>query len=236
MAHRLINPGLDLEELAGRMRTSRRVQVKDFLDPAVANATFTALDQEVEWSFALRDGDQDKLFTNAEWEGISMADRQKILSTANRQANAGFQYMFDYYSLISTYRAGKSPTPNVEQIARFVESDEFRAFVQQLTGSTEDLTADGQATRYRPGQYLTYHDDHFLKERRFAYVMNFTKVWRADWGGLLLFHDNRGNVTEGWLPTYNCLNLFEVPQGHSVSFVTPFAGAYRYCVTGWFSV
>lgn len=236
MASSLINPELDLEGLAERMWKSRRVQVKSFLEASFADATFTALDKEIEWSFALRNGDQDKLYTNAEWEGIPLAERQKILSTANRQANAEFQYMFDYYSLISIYRAGKAPTKNVEQIARFVESDEFRAFVQQVTGSHENLTADGQATRYRPGQYLTFHDDHFLKERRFAYVMSFTKVWRGDWGGLLLFHDNRGNVTEGWLPTFNCLNLFEVPQGHSVSFVTPFAGAYRYSITGWFSV
>ena len=35
------------------------------------------------------------------------------------------------------------------------------------------------------------------------------------------------------MPTFNALNLFAVPQLHSVSFVPPFAGALRFSVTGW---
>ena len=54
-----------------------------------------------------------------------------------------------------------------------------------------------------------------------------------DWGGLLLFHDGQDNVTRGYLPVFNSLNLFSVPQRHNVTWVTPLAAAPRYAVTGW---
>ena len=67
-----------------------------------------------------------------------------------------------------------------------------------------------------------------------AYVLNMTPQWRWDWGGALLFSDRPGHVSEGYLPAFNALNIFAVPQPHLVEFVSPFAGAQRYSITGWF--
>ena len=90
---------------------------------------------------------------------------------------------------------------------------------------------DGHASRYAPGQFLTTHDDHIeAKSRRAAYVMNLTPRWRPDWGGLLLFYDRLGNVTRGYTPGFNMLNLFAVPQAHAVSWVTPLAAVPRFRV------
>ena len=57
--------------------------------------------------------------------------------------------------------------------------------------------------------------------------------WRADWGGLLLFQDADGHVSEGYVPKFNALNLFAVPQTHAVSQVASFATASRLSITGW---
>ena len=35
------------------------------------------------------------------------------------------------------------------------------------------------------------------------------------------------------MPRFNALNVFAVPQPHSVSIVSPFAVGARYSVTGW---
>lgn len=43
-----------------------------------------------------------------------------------------------------------------------------------------------------------------------------------------------GPVAEGCLPAYNALNVFAVPQDHMVEFVSPFPGAHRLSITGWF--
>jgi Rps23 Pro-64 3,4-dihydroxylase Tpa1-like proline 4-hydroxylase len=69
--------------------------------------------------------------------------------------------------------------------------------------------------------------------RRAAYVLNLTPEWRPDWGGLLQFYDAMGNVSRAFTPGFNVLNIFRVPQPHSVSWVTPLAAAPRYAVTGW---
>jgi Rps23 Pro-64 3,4-dihydroxylase Tpa1-like proline 4-hydroxylase len=68
-----------------------------------------------------------------------------------------------------------------------------------------------------------------------AYVLNMTPHWRLDWGGALLFSDRPGHITEGYPPAFNALNIFSVPQEHLVGFISPFAGAARYSITGWFT-
>ena len=67
-----------------------------------------------------------------------------------------------------------------------------------------------------------------------AYVLNFTRRWRSDWGGMLEFYDERGNVECGFVPRFNVLNLFEVPANHAVTFVPPYVAEGRYSITGWF--
>ncbi|MGH8398608.1 MAG: 2OG-Fe(II) oxygenase family protein, partial [Gammaproteobacteria bacterium] len=64
-------------------------------------------------------------------------------------------------------------------------------------------------------------------------VLNLTKDWQADWGGLLQFLGEDGKVVDTFFPSFNSLMLFQVPMWHHVSYVTPFAGHGRYAITGW---
>jgi len=94
-----------------------------------------------------------------------------------------------------------------------------------------------QATYYTRESFLSAHDDiaDHKKNRLVAYVLGFAKNWAIDWGGLLQFFDpESGEIIESFLPTFNGLTLFRVPQWHSVSFVAPFARAPRFSVTGWY--
>ena len=67
-------------------------------------------------------------------------------------------------------------------------------------------------------------------------MLNVSPVWRAEWGGLLMFLDEAGDVTETFTPAAGTLNVFRVPQSHAVSMVAPFAAAPRYSITGWWRV
>lgn len=63
--------------------------------------------------------------------------------------------------------------------------------------------------------------------------MGFTKVWRADFGGLL--HIKKAD--DGWevhVPQFNCLTLFKIPRDHFVSQVANYTPVARYTVNGWF--
>ncbi len=56
---------------------------------------------------------------------------------------------------------------------------------------------------------------------------------RAEWGGLLMFHGNDGNIEEAFTPAMGALRIFAVPALHSVSYVTPLAPEPRLSITGW---
>ena len=101
--------------------------------------------------------------------------------------------------------------------------------------SVENIVrADAQATRYIPGSFLRKHNDMNQENtRQVAYVLNFTKDWQADWGGLLQFLDADGRVEETYFPVFNSLTLFRVPMWHDVSYVPPWTPSARYAITGW---
>ena len=126
------------------------------------------------------------------------------------------------------------PHPELFAVLSFLNSPAFLTFVRRLTGDERPVFCDAMATRYLPGHFLTAHDDEAPGENRlYAYVLNLTGRWRADWGGMLLFLDDQDHVAEGYVPAFNALNIFRVPQRHAVSFVTPYAGAARLSITGW---
>ena len=59
-------------------------------------------------------------------------------------------------------------------------------------------------------------------------------IWDRDWGGLLQFFDAEDNIEAAFKPSFNTLNIFTVPQHHSVSMVATYVQAQRLAVTGWF--
>lgn len=145
-----------------------------------------------------------------------------------------FQYLFDTIRVSADVRAGRAVPPALKAAFEFMNSDAFLGFVREMTGDDRAAYCDMAATRYRPGHFLTAHDDHAPEQHRlFAYVLNLTPRWRADWGGILMFLDDEDHVSEGYVPAYNALNIFTVPQRHAVSLVAPFASGERLSLTGW---
>ena len=149
-------------------------------------------------------------------------------------ARTGFQFRYDSIRVSDDEAERAASATPLDRLARLFSSPAAIALFRTVTGHADIDFADAQATAYHAGDFLTAHDDNVAgKGRRAAYVLNLTRVWRAEWGGLLLFHGPDGHIERGFVPKFNTLNLFEVPQDHSVSFVTPFADRPRISVTGW---
>lgn len=166
---------------------------------------------------------------------ITLPAAQQVLmvDAINKGARYGFQYVFNNYPIHDSYVAGERTHP-LMRFYEFLNSAPFLNFVREATGYSDIAFADAQATLYRPGHFLTAHDDEVIgKNRRVAYVLNFTEQWRADWGGILQFIDDDGHIAEGYTPAFNSLNLLRVPQKHCVSYVAPSAADGRYSITGW---
>ena len=149
-------------------------------------------------------------------------------------ARTGFQYRFDTIRVPDDEGARiGNPTP-LNGLAAWMSCGEARAALRAICGVSEIDFADAQATMFGPGDFLTGHDDAVPgKCRHAAYVLGLTPTWRIEWGGLLLFHAEQGTALKGEMPGFNTLDLFAVPQMHSVSLVSPAAARARLSVTGW---
>jgi SM-20-related protein len=229
--------GHDPRKLRAVFERYGRLHIPNFLRVSDAEAISAALAGPVPWlrSVNVRGKSYDM---GAEAFAAMTPKRAQELETAIAEGGrSGFQYQFDAWRISDAMEAGQPPKGRLAPLAevyRLLNGDEFLGFVRGLTGSAQVDYADAQATRYLAGDFLTAHNDAVDgKNRLFAYVLNFTRGWRPDWGGLLLFHDADGHVAEGYTPTFNSLNIFSVPQAHAVSQVASFVTAPRLSITGW---
>lgn len=217
------------------VRYKRRIHIPNFLTAERAHALWRSLDTLPRWNTVTRSGERHLDLDAAGLERLSPADKIRFHDAVADQARKGFQYHFDNYSIYDSYFAGRMVNEDLKSLFEFLNSEAVLDFVREVTGIGDIAYADAQATRYRPGHFLTEHDDDVAgKNRCAAFVLNLTRDWKADWGGLLMFIGADGHVEEAYTPKFNALNLFSVPQRHCVSMVTPFAAHPRYAVTGWF--
>lgn len=177
---------------------------------------------------------QDYDMPMSEFHALPEAERTDLERRVHASARDAFRYMFDTVRMGQDALKGEVLDAGLDEVRRFLNSPAFLGFARDLTGDQRIVYADCMATRYRPGHFLTAHDDEAPgRDRLYAYVLNLTRRWRADWGGMLLFLDEADHVAEGYMPAFNSLNIFKVPQRHAVSIVAPFAGEDRLAITGW---
>lgn len=234
----MLNPLLDPVALAQAFAVRRRLQIPDILTPDAADAIHRCLANDVPWNFACRLDGRDQLYAPEQLAAMAPADRMRMGQRILEQAGAGFAFGFMSFPMVDNYRTRRVPGLFLDTVLEALATPEFIGFARAVTGDASINKVDAQATRYTAGHFLNLHDDaqYDGAERRCAYVLNFTRDWRAEWGGLLQFLDEGGKVVDSFVPRFNSLSLFAVPTPHIVSYVTPFAGAPRLSITGWFTV
>ena len=228
----MINNELDVETYRQQLAARGRVQIADFLQPDAAERLRDCLAREVRWTLAERSESTSR--TRGREQALTDTEYQAVLETAYARARTEFQFVYDSYMLVRARKEGWDPELVLHFMLDFLNSPEFLDFARYLTNDAAINAVNAQATRYRPGHFLTPHEDISETEgRRYAYVINLTRNWKPEWGGLLQFID-AGNVIDTFAPRWNSLSLFRVPALHMVSFVSPWAGEERLAITGWF--
>lgn len=228
----MISNDLDLDHWRARLARHGRVQLPDFLQPAAAEALEGSLAREVPWQLAERLNGTSRTTPRGSYPDECAFDA--LLRSAYSRARGEYQFVYDSYMLVRAAKEGWDPDLLVHGALQFFNTSEFLRFARWLSGDESLTHVNAQCTRYRPGQFLMPHEDEDVQEgRRFAYVLNLSRVWAPDWGGQLQFLDAAGNVTETFLPRWNSLSLFRVPQRHQVTLVSPWASGPRHAITGW---
>ncbi|HXV73945.1 MAG TPA: 2OG-Fe(II) oxygenase family protein [Sphingomonadales bacterium] len=229
-----LNPLLDRAALQAAFAKTRRLHIPDILTREAAQRIHQCLTSEVDWHLVFNEGEKVHTLYPVQVKALTEAQKSQIRQIVVSQARKGFQFLYNDYNIYDYYLNGKDREHFLARFHEFLNSEAFLSFIREITGFASVRFADSQATAYGPGHFLTQHHDEIAgKNRKLAYVFNFTPGWKMDWGGILQFLGRDGNVECGFVPTFNALNLFAVPQDHAVSYVAPFAPAIRYSITGW---
>jgi Rps23 Pro-64 3,4-dihydroxylase Tpa1-like proline 4-hydroxylase len=226
------HPALDVAAAAARFTATGHVRLHPVLTPEAAEALHLEARRRADWKQVVNSGAKVFELDRATRAAMAPDQVQALDAAVVAGARQGFQYRYETLRLPDGNANPATEKSLLAQFPHWLSQPAQRTVLQTITGHPDIAFSDGQATAYSPGDFLTGHDDAIPgKHRRAAYVLGLTPVWRTEWGGLLLFH--RPDGLTGVSPEYNSLDLFAVPQLHSVSQVTASAAYRRYAVTGW---
>ena len=241
MSERLLrlNTSLDATVLASRFAERQRLQIRNVLERESAEAIAKLLLEETPWGVTWQAGADGPHRIRQEQLGQFGASEAGKASAKLHAAmqREDFAFIYSQYRLSVALQEGWSHSPAHAALVKELNDEDILEFIRQVTGVREIRVCDAQASHYGPGQFLSLHQDISIEKdenRLVAYVLSLCPRWRPDWGGYLNFFGEDGDIVEGYMPRFNCLNLFSVPRDHNVSLVAPFAGGHRVAITGWF--
>jgi Rps23 Pro-64 3,4-dihydroxylase Tpa1-like proline 4-hydroxylase len=209
-------------------------QVEQALRPEVADLLYDCLAREVPWALTFRDRSGPRKLWAEELAAMDVAARVELDREIEVIARQEFQFRYDSFMMVTAYKEKRHSDLILHRVIEQINSPDWLNAMRTITGFNSIRRSDAQATRYVAGHFLRQHNDLNEDDGRLcAYVINLTRDWHADWGGLLQFLDDEGEVTRTLMPRFNTISLFRVPAHHCVSPVAAFATGARYAVTGW---
>lgn len=230
-----LNDKLDWQALAEEFQVSKRIQIRDILKEECAERIWKCLTEETPWRWTYHDGEGPVVLTADEIQAKTKEELEELHNGVLRRATSELSFIYKIYPMVEAYLAKDNPDFFLHRVLEFINSEHYLNFIRTVTGVPEIKRGNAHAACYCHNQFLSCHNDLVPEERRrAACVLNFSKDWKADWGGYMQFYDDDFNIELGLLPRFNALNMFLPPQDHSVSCVAPFAGSGRYTVTTFF--
>jgi len=230
-----LNPALDRDRLRRQLTEQRRVHIRNVLREADADRLLACLETDTPWSLTWYDEQGAGIIEAQNLDKVPPAEMNALQGRIYRQAMQGFGYVYSLFHQSESTRTEGAVPAVLAEFFEFLRSQDMLEFIRELLADASPNRVDAQATRYGPGNFLGYHNDQqHGAARKCAYVFNLTRTWRPDWNGYLQFFDESGNSPVAWRPDFNTLNLFLVPQPHTVTCIPPFAAAYRYAISGWY--
>lgn len=207
----------------------RRARVADALPAETALSWARGLAEQQDWLLTMGVKGQTARIPPSTLQSYPAEQRQVLEQDLRNEAGEGRGFFYDSIPV-------DDATPGfLGEIHAMLADRKVLQSIEALCGSPIS-SVSAQATRYRPGQWLTRHrDDPASETRQVAYVLSLSPGWHPDWGGLLQFFEDDGTPRDAWAPGLGVLSLFDVRHVHSVTFVAPHAKAPRLSVTGWFS-
>jgi len=204
------------------------------LKPDVAEVLYDCLSTEVPWALTFRDESGPRKLWAEELAAMTTDQQQSLENEIQQIACREFQFRYNSFMMVTAYKEKRHTELVLHRVIEQINSAAWLEAMRTITGFAGIRRSDAQATRYVAGHFLRQHNDQNDEDGRLcAYVINLTRDWSADWGGLLQIIDEEGEVTRTLMPRFNTISMFRVPAQHCVSPVASFATGARYAITGW---
>ncbi len=209
---------------------NKRIKINDFLNEKFAEGLFIHVHFEKNWTLATG-------IDKNKYEKPAIPQNDKINNIQIKNINNAFgkdQFCYNFYRSMN----GGSKMSFFEYSLRNVlSSTDFIDVLNKITGLNLSKLTTLFLSKYKNGNFLSPHTDK--GNGKIAFVINLTKNWKPQYGGILHFmNDDRTDIIDSFVPSFNSLMLFEVPPDkgipHYVSHVSPNVKYSRYAITGWF--
>lgn len=227
-----IDPAL-LGPMRDELLGAGRLRLDPVLEEGAAEALRAELEASNEWALSWRQGPAEREADAATLARLSPAQLTALEAFARAGDEHTFRFMHDAIRVSPKAEGRAARGMLLDRYVDALNAPETLAVMSELTGEVVRYY-NGDATRYRPGHFLTTHNDGRKHGKRVAAMVLNLSHWHIDWGGLMLFHDADGERATAWVPRFNTANLFLVPQDHSVTWVNALAARPRVAVAGWF--
>ena len=231
----MIDSQVRLDEAEKAFKKFGRCRIRDFLQVDLAERLYRTLSESTAFDVAYACSPTPKLVSPDFWRNMDPSALNSIKQQLVARAREGQGFLYCTYMARERQGAASENPEVLDEAFAHWSGTEMRELVSRVTGIVVG-GAESQFTRFSTGQYLTRHRDALDGNKRLlAFVLSLSKDWHPDWGGLLQFYEESGDVSETWTPSFNTLQLFDISHIHGVSLVTPAAPRGRYSLTGWFT-
>lgn len=210
----------------------KKLSIPHFLQLEFAELLYSHVIHEKNWTLATG-------IDATKYEKASIPSNEKINISQIKNVNNAFSN--DHFSYIF-YRSMNNNPKNMSYIEFLVRktfsSQEFIERLNKITNLNLTQLTTLFLSKYKAGSFLSPHSDK--GNGRLAFVLNLTKNWKPQYGGILHFmNDARTEITDSFVPQFNQFVIFYVPEqkgiSHFVSSVVQNVKYSRYSITGWFS-
>lgn len=231
----LFNPALAAAAQARALQHEGLVVIPDFLPLTTADRLFQHLQQDVAWDLAYSDRGQGCLIKAAALAAMTPGQIRQAVDSAFSTQEDEFRFVYNTMRVVESWQQGEYAGHPLYDFAEALHQAPYLQFLRNLTGAARIQRLSVMAARYLPGHFLTLHDDEEIHEgREVTWILNLTRDWRPEWGGLLhLLDAEQCSITHSFIPAFNTMILFKPPRWHMVSQVANFARRPRYTLTGW---
>jgi len=234
----LINNEINPENLKEEFITKGSIILRNFLDDNYAETLYNFFNSGMpnNWWYAVSSPGSDGYIKYIrDFEENQDEIRREKESSDNLFKSNNFTYHF--YRTSGDHVQGCYCTEC--NFRDWLKSDEIINFLSKISGIEIKNFSTMFGSKYSQGCFLSPHHDDTLGQ--IGFVLQLTKDWKPQWGGILHFlDDDQKIILESEVPTFNTLTLFHIPEGkgkwHYVSHVNPGVTSNRIAYSGWYTI